>query len=53
MFECSIENEKIKSTKNDLEKENNIQYFEQKNEEIVKPEFTNLKIGKENFGKLK
>ena len=48
---AAIENAKIKPTKNYLEKENTIQYSEEK-EEIAKPEFTNLKIGKENFVEL-
>ena len=42
----AIENAKIKPTKNYLEKETNIQYSEEKDEEIAKPEFKNLKIGK-------
>ena len=48
----AIENEKIKPTKNYLEKDIVKKYNEDKEEEIVKPEFKNLKIGKENFVEL-
>jgi aarF domain-containing kinase len=48
----AIENSKIKPTKNYLEKEDIKKYTEDKEEEIAKPEFKNLKIGKENFVEL-
>ena len=48
----AIENSKIKPTKNYLEKEDIKKYTEDKEEEVAKPEFKNLKIGKENFVEL-